>query len=300
MNKIAKNLAFEPRILRLAKPVQELMLKMVSVPPDVRASVHGIEVMNQDDRRKITTDIYEPEHEEKMLPCILYIHGGGFGYKAAPYHKQLAAVYVQRVHCRVVMPDYRLLPEHPFPAGLEDVITVYRWLTGNAQQLKIDPGKIAVAGDSAGGALAACLCNRYEQEKLIKPCLQMLFYPVTDVRMKTDSMRKYPDTPLWNSVNNAAMWEMYLQNCSQEDKRKASPMQNELPEEIVPAYVEVAEFDCLHDEGAAYADRLKDAGGSVMLIDTKGTIHGYDGALESHTTRKCMEKRTAVLQKVFS
>lgn len=78
---------------------------------------------------------------------------------------------------------------------------------------------------------------------------------------------------------------MYLQNCSQEDKRKASPMQNELPEEIVPAYGSWT--DCLHDEGAAYADRLKDAGGSVMLIDTKGTIRRlYDGALESQKTRK--------------
>lgn len=283
-------------MLRIAKPVQEMMMKMTPVQPGIRCSEHTVQT---EPGVQIRTEIYEPQEKEGELPGILYLHGGGFGYKAAPYHRQLACIYAERLACRVVMPDYRLLPEHPFPAALRDATAVYRWINENAGELGIDTEAVAVAGDSAGGALAACLCNLYEQEHLQQPCLQMLFYPVTDADMNTPSMKRYPDTPLWNSVNDAKMWEMYLQGTSGHDRSIASPMQNVLPSVIPQTYIEVAEIDCLHDEGVAYAEKLRTAGAQVLLTETKGTIHGYDNAMDSSITKDCVEKRIQVLYKSF-
>ncbi len=94
-------------------------------------------------------------------------------------------------NCRVCFPDYHLTPKYPYPAAYEDVLALYRWIMENADELGIDTEKMGVAGDSAGASIAALICNNYNSEELKQPCLQMLVYPLTDIEMQTDSMKKF-------------------------------------------------------------------------------------------------------------
>lgn len=248
----------------------------------------------------VPVEVFEPAQATGQLPGLLYIHGGGFGYKAVPSHKRLACTYAIKTQCRVFFPDYHLLPQYPYPAGYRDVLAVYAWLHAHAAAQRIDPAHIAVAGDSAGATLAANLCNTAESCGLPTPCFQMLIYPVTDAGMQTASMIRFTDTPLWNARNNAKMWQLYLQKAGPQAIEMASPMQNPLPRQIPDTYLETAQFDCLHDEGIAYADRLRAAGGKVTVHETTGTIHGYDSIIRSPITKESVSRRVSALKKAFA
>ncbi len=235
--------------------------------------------------------IIEPNGIKSDAPCIVFYHGGGFGFKAAPHHKSLALKLASEIGCRVVMPDYRLLPDNPYPAAREDALSAYRYACQNFPN-----SDLAVIGDSAGGALAIYSVLDAENDGLKAPKLQMLLYPVADGECETESMKKYTDTPLWNARNNRVMWSMYL---GKHDIKEASPFHIELPKSIPDAYIETAEFDCLHDEGIAYAQKLENAGANVELHDINGTPHGYDIAVGSRITQKCMAMRISALKKAF-
>lgn len=233
-------------------------------------------------------DIYEKDGLDYTAPCIIFYHGGGFGFKAAPHHKSLALRLADELNCRIICPDYGLLPCEKYPKARKDALKAYRYA-----YMRYPKSNFAVMGDSAGGALTTYVVYDAEKAGLKAPKLQMLLYPVIDAACTTKSMEKFTDTPLWNAVNNREMWSMYLEGA---DVTEASPMQAKLPNHIPPTYVEVAEFDCLRDEGIAYAERLKNAGALVELFETKGTPHGYDIASHSDVMKECMSKRLAALK----
>lgn len=220
--------------------------------------------------------IFEPEEGREPLPALVYFHGGAFALQSAPCHKKLSCSYALNTPCKVVSVDYRLLPENTFPIGLEDCFAAYRWVLENAAQLGISPNRIAVGGDSAGGALSAGVCLLARDRGIPVPCFQMLIYPVMDERQNSASMKKYNDTPLWNSRLNAKMWKMYLKDGLPVEKGYASPAEAVSLEGMPPAYVEVAEYDCLRDEGIAFAKALKDSGIPAELYETKRTVHGFE------------------------
>ena len=157
--------------------------------------------------------------------------------------------------------------------------------------------------------IAAMICNEYEKDSLVKPCLQMLVYPMTDADMETESMKKYTDAPCWNSTNHQKIWDI----CFEEQYREASksgtlrkdvqkellPMHSVPPSGIPDTYIETAEFDCLHDEGIRYGYKLEDAGTKVEYNDTKGTFHGYDMALGTQIVTDSIKKRLSFLRRHF-
>ena len=151
-----------------------------------------------------------------------------------------------------------------------------------------------MGGESAGGALAIYLCRDAETRGLPAPKFQMLIYPVADERMETESMKKYTDTPMWNAEHNAEMWRMYLEG---KTCPEASPMEMELPKQLPLTYMEVAELDCLHDEGVAYARRLEEAGGTVELHEIKGVFHGYDVDPRTSVMQECLRNRSDALRR---
>lgn len=297
LKSIAKRVPYNKFLIKTANIYQMLAFALTGISREI--SCKRI-IIRENGRLPLKVAIYEPASAADKLPCLLYIHGGAFSYKASAHHKKLACIYALEANCRVVLPDYHLLPEHPYPTAYQDVLSVYKWLLKNAESLLIDRELIGIAGDSSGGAIAAAICNAYEKEALPIPCAQMLIYPVTDASMSTKSIKLYSDTPLWNSENNKKMWEFYLKNVTGENIRNASPMQNVLPHKLPDTYIETAEYDCLHDEGILYAERLMKAGAKVELNDTKGTIHGYDSAIKTQIAQNNIEKRILFLKKCFS
>lgn len=183
-------------------------------------------------------------------------------------------------------------------AAYEDILASYRYLLEQKEQLGIEAEKIGVAGDSTGASLAALLCSRYEQERLERPRLQMLIYPLTDIRMQTDSMKQFTDTPLWNARNNRRMWRYYWGHLQAKSGYSASPMHCPLPRDLLDTYIETAEYDCLRD--LCYARKLREAGADVIINETKGTIHGYDCALNTQIARRAIEQRVLFLKKGFA
>lgn len=284
LKKYCRNIPFSPLMLRIALPFMRLMYAATPIERGVRHKKEFAEV----EWGKIRLDVFEPENADEKTPVLFYLHGGGFGYIASAFHKKLAALYSKAAHCRVVCPDYRLLPKHPYPAAKDDCIAAYRDTVK-----KYPNAKIAVGGDSAGGALAIYTANAAEKP----PCLELLLYPVCDPRQNTLSMKKFTDTPFWNARNNEIMWRMYSGN-----RRfgEVSPFEEPLSKEkALAAYIELAEIDCLHDEGAAYAEKLKNAGVRVTLTETKGTVHGYDIALGTEIVKKYVALRVDALKSAF-
>lgn len=294
---IAINVPYNKAIIKCANIFQVISFDLTPVPKDITnrsITVEGHKGL------KFKTEIFEPSNIKEKLPCLIYAHGGAFSYKAAAYHKKLACIYALKAKCRVYFPDYHLTPKYPFPAAYDDVLALYKYIVENSEGFAIDNERIGVAGDSAGAALAALICNNYELENLKRPCIQMLIYPLTDIDMQTDSMKRFSDTPLWNSKNNKQMWSYYCRNLKAEDKYRASPMHSSLPKEIPYTYIETAEYDCLHDEGIIYGEKLRKAGANVEINETPKTIHGYDSALNSKIAVRNIEKRILFLQKGFN
>lgn len=296
LKKIARRVPYHKLMVRWANIFQTISLCVTAVPKEVdsrRIVVEGYQGL------KFKTDLYEPAGVKEPLPCLIYAHGGAFSYRASAYHKKLACRYAIEARCRVCFPDYHLTPQYPYPAAYVDAVSLYQFIMEHASALHIDSNRIGVAGDSAGASLAALICNRYEQESLKRPCLQMLIYPVTDITMGTDSMRRFSDTPLWNAKNNRRMWSYYCQNLSVEDRFDASPMHSSLPQSIPNTYIETAQYDCLHDEGVLYGEKLRKTGANVEINETKGTFHGYDLALNSEIAARNIKKRVLFLSREF-
>ncbi len=219
---------------------------------------------------------------------IFYMHGGGFVFKGAKYHYKLAKTYALKSQSNVIFVDYSLAFEkygHP----LDDCVDAYKYFLVNKQKFGIDENKICFVGDSAGAYLALALYDRCKKEKMTLPTRIMLVYPVINPLMQSDSMKKFSDTPMWNSKLNKKMWQIYSK-----ENEVFNPNQADLsgfPE----TYIETAQFDCLHDEGVNFYNKLSKAGVKCVLNETKGTMHGFDIKLKSPTTQNSIEKRVEFL-----
>ena len=233
--------------------------------------------------------LISPKGEKRKLPCLVYFHGGGFVFKAARYHYRNAAAYA-RTGCRVLLVDYRLAPKYAYPVPNEDCFAAYVWAAEHAAELAIDPARLAVGGDSAGGCLAADVIFRAHRAGLPAPRFFMLVYPVLDRRMQTQSMQAFSDTPMWNARLNKKMWQYYLA-----DGQYRSPAEEGDFSFFPPTYLETAEYDCLHDEGVAFAEKLREQHVPVTVRETSGTMHGYDIVRRSAITQESIMARCAAL-----
>ena len=232
--------------------------------------------------------------EGKTDACLLYCHGGGYAFPAAPYQYKLARIYAQQVGCRVLFPDYRLAPEYPFPAAVDDCFAAYRRLLEMAEG-----AGIAVCGDSAGGTLSMAVCLRALDEGLPAPCAQLLTYPAVGNAGETESLRRYTDTPMCNSRDMETYGAWYVQDEGAGKLAYRSPIEAESFAGIPMTYIETAEFDALRDGAILYAEKLRSAGIEVELHNTKGTVHGYDMMLKSGIVKELIEKRTGFLKRAF-
>ena len=267
------------------------------VMPGLRRSRQTVQVPGG---QEVPLTLYEPEGAVGKLPCLVYFHGGGFCFADAGYIHQNVMDYSLGAGCKVVFVHYRTSERAAFPLPFEDCRQALQFVWEHSAQLGIDPDRIAVGGDSAGGALAAACALWARDHGGPRLCFQMLIYPVTDARMQTPSMKQFTDCPCWNARLNRKMWQLYLRSGWGGLRAYASPMEAEDFGGLPDAYVEVEEFDCLRDEGAAYAEALARAGSSVQLERVTGTFHGFDVFRNSPPARAQIAARIRALRRAFA
>jgi acetyl esterase len=222
----------------------------------------------------IPVRIYIPQGS-RPLPGLVFFHGGGWARGSLQTHDPLCRSLANAGGCAVVSVDYRMAPEHTFPAAIDDAVAATRWVAENAQQLGIDPHRLAVGGDSAGGNLAAAVALVLRDEGGPALVQQLLLYPVTDYNFETAS---YVDNTEGYMLTRAAMrfyWRIYLRDESDATDQRASPLRARDFSNLPPALVITAEFDPLRDEGRAYADSLRRAGTPVVYREYPGMVHGF-------------------------
>lgn len=270
--------------------------KLPETPDDI---IREIRYIKAEDEEDIPLSIYKPKDMNENIPCIIYFHGGGFFLKDEAYMHKLVCEYVKRAKCMAIFVHYRTADKYPFPISFKDCCNVIQYVWENTEQLNVNKKKIALGGDSAGGALVGACTLWCRDETDIKLCFQMLIYPVIDSRMRTETMKKYVDSPLWNSTLIKKMWKIYLRNGIKEKKEYVSPILAEDFSKLPPAYIETAQYDCLYDEGIDYAKLLISAGIKIQLEDVKNVFHGYDMFLNTEITKIMIEKRAKALYSAF-
>jgi len=216
--------------------------------------------------------LYRPSNG--VLPALIYFHGGGWVLGDLDTHDVLCRQLAVQAGVIVIAVNYRLAPEHPFPAAVEDCFSATAWISSNAVALGVDSTRLAVGGDSAGGGLAAVMTLMARRGG---PALtfQVLVYPVTDLRAESESYSKYADGYLL--TRNMMRWYIAQYAQTPDDVRdwRASPLLTPSVDGVPPALVITAGLDPLRDEGEAYARRLEEAGVTVDYMCLGGMVHGF-------------------------
>ena len=224
----------------------------------------------------VTVRVYAPSGPPPAAgrPALLDIHGGGFVVGSIEMEHAFATQVARELGAVVATPEYRLAPEHPFPAGLDDCYGTLKWLHDNAATLGVDTTRIGVGGQSAGGGLAAATALLARDRGGPTLCFQFLGIPELDHRLETTSMQTFVDTPMWHRSNAELSWRFYLGGDVSDVSLYASPAIATDLRGLPSAYVTTMEFDPLRDEGIQYALRMLEAGVSVELHSFPGTFHG--------------------------
>jgi len=220
---------------------------------------------------------YRPAGADETLPVFVFYHGGGWVIGDLDTHDIACRTYANAAKCAVVAVDYRLAPEHRFPAAADDAVAAVHWVHANATRLRVDPTRIAVGGDSAGGNLAAVVAIALRDTWGPALRLQVLMYPVTDMRMDTGSYVRNAEGYLLTRKSMEWFRDHYLRGPADVTDWRVSPLLAADHSRLPPAYIVTAGFDPLHDEGEAYARKLEAAGVPVTYECFEGMIHGFVG-----------------------
>jgi acetyl esterase len=245
---------------------------------------------------------YEPPEPGGPHPLLVYFHGGGFLYGDLDTHDNVCRILCRHAGAHVLAVDYRLAPEHPFPAAVDDARAALRWAYENAGRLKADPARIGVGGDSAGGNLAAVTSQLAAKDGGPAPALQLLIYPATDFTTRRRSRELFGEGFLLTNSEMDWFEDNYLGPGSpQAGDPRASPLLAGDLSGLPPAFVVTAAFDPLRDEGEAYAEALGDAGVPVTLRRFPGFIHGFINAVGvSRTARDAVVEIAGATRALFS
>jgi acetyl esterase len=248
--------------------------------------------------------IVRPWGEFGPLPTILYVHGGGWILGNAGTHDRLVRELAVGAEAAVVFVEYTRSPEARYPVAIEQAYAAARWITQHASEEELDVSRLAVAGDSVGGNMAAALAILAKQRGDVSFLLQSLYYPVTDAAQDTESYREFAEGPYLRAKSMAWFWDAY---CPEEQRRSeitASPLRASLAdlEGLPEAFLIVDENDVLRDEGEAYARKLTEAGVRTTSVRFNGTIHDFmmlNPVRETASAGAAIEAAVHVLRRVF-
>lgn len=286
---------FESKVLPELRPVLELLPQwklpedlhlirsssLFSSVPEFEKSPHVVTTKRTiaGPGGELMVKVYEPANRpETNLPAVLFIHGGGYVLGHPDHYDINCEFTVLEVNCVVVSVDYRLAPEHPYPAAIDDCYAALKWMADSATELNIDLKRIAVAGASAGGGLTAALSLMVRDKGGPSICFQMPLYPMIDHRNVTPSSYEITSSKaVWNRDLNIAAWKMYLgEHASGEVSPYAAPAHADNYEGLPPTYTCVGQLDPFRDETIEYVARLVQAGVDVEFHLYSGCFHGFE------------------------
>jgi acetyl esterase len=233
------------------------------------------------DGANIRARLYQPAEPSwaQPAPALVYYHGGGFTVGSVNTHDALCHMFARNARCAVLSVDYRLAPEHKFPTAVEDAFDALAWFAENALTYGVDAARLAVGGDSAGGTLAAVCAVLAREAGLVGLALQMLIYPGTAGHQSTASHRRLGDGFLLSSETIQWFFDQYLRDATDRTDWRFAPLDGTRGAPsfrgVAPAWIAIAEYDPLSDEGAAYAAKLAQQGNVVTLKRYEGMIHEF-------------------------
>ena len=221
--------------------------------------------------------LYRPLGEsQETLPLLVFLHGGGFVVGSLDSHDGVCREFCARTPCAVLAVEYRRAPEYPFPTAVHDAADALHWLAVNSEELALDTDRLAYGGDSVGATLATVLAIEAAADPLaLKPCLQLLCYPVTDASRRSESMELLSEGYLLESATLEWFYDHYARAPEDRDDWRFSPLLAPDLQGVAPAFIALAGFDPLIDEGRAYAQRLAAQGSVVECREYRGLVHDF-------------------------
>ncbi|NMN95891.1 alpha/beta hydrolase [Antrihabitans stalactiti] len=266
----------------LSKPIRELGPEQARVLLNTAPLAEPITVWDHVEPLTVPTRggsiqarLYRATGVHGNSPALVYAHGGGFVLGTLDGADELCRAIAAGSGWAVVSLDYRLAPENPYPAALHDCVDAYAWLVHSAKDLGIDPDRIAIGGDSAGGNLAAALCLHRRDAGSPLPVTQVLAYPAVDETFTAPSWSEFADAPLLSAADAQWFWEQYVGPGHTKNDCFAAPMRAESLRGLPPALILTAEVDPIRDDAEAYAARLRQDGVPVTQTRYTGVLHGF-------------------------
>jgi acetyl esterase/lipase len=291
---------FHPDLRRIARYLPKQIVAPVTMPfirtverLMYRRTPEDIEVLTLPSG--VGVRLFRPAAVTGQAPALLWIHGGGYVIGRAAQDDVLCRRFARELGATVASVEYRLAPENPYPASLEDCYSALQWLV---RLPSVDPARVAIGGASAGGGLAAALALLTRDRGEISLAAQLLVYPMLDDRTVDRKDLDRPGLRLWNQSSNRFGWSAYLGGA---DPEVAVPARREDVSGLPPAWLGVGAFDLFHDEDLAYAERLKAAGVPCEVEVVPGAFHGFDGIVpKAHVSQSFFKGQCAMLREAFA
>ncbi|MHA7274840.1 alpha/beta hydrolase [Arthrobacter sp. TMT4-20] len=261
---------------RLTKVMQKLPVKKTTAPDDIL--VEDIQIPGPAGAPEVLVRSYRPRATRGPMPALLWLHGGGMVVGNYLAEEDASIARVRRLGITVLSVEYRLAPNNPAPAALEDAYAALSWLVAHAPERSIDPARIAIGGESAGGGLAAALALYAHDHGVITPVFQLLIYPMLDDRTVLRPDMDTRSARMWTPQSNKWGWSAYL---AQEPggagvSPYAAPARRSDLSGLPPAWIGVGTLDIFYDEDLDYATRLRDSGTDCQFEEIPGAFHGFD------------------------
>ena len=290
-----------PKLHTLSAPdARRVTGSMFQAPPEKIEKVFKIENRKiPGPAGSIPIRVYTPEGPGPF-PVLVFFHGGGWVICDLDSHDAPCRQLTNKAGCVTVSVDYRLAPEHKFPAGVEDCFAATKWVAENAKELNVDANRLAVGGDSAGGNLSAVISQLARDASGPKIALQLLIYPATEAELDTQSHKTFTDYFLTRD-DILWFWAHYLRGPADRKDPRVAPALAKSFKGLPPALIITAEFDPLRDEGEAYGEKLRAAGVPVTISRYEGMIHGFVSMSDVlDKGKQAIDESAAALRKAFS